>query len=90
MSPYRNLTLMCFICILIKGSAKGDWVEVVQQVQLKQGYNELMLLSQTVGLQVLNKSYNGPSQVWVVKNINIINAKVFGFDPFLFQRKFFG
>ncbi|GJY32787.1 D-galactoside/L-rhamnose binding SUEL lectin domain-containing protein [Tanacetum coccineum] len=33
------------------GSAKGDWVEVVQQVQLKQGYNELMLLSQTVGLQ---------------------------------------
>ncbi|PWA35777.1 D-galactoside/L-rhamnose binding SUEL lectin domain-containing protein [Artemisia annua] len=33
------------------GSAKGDWVEVVQQVQLEQGYNDLMLLSQTVGLQ---------------------------------------
>lgn len=33
------------------GSAKGKWVKVAQQVQLKQGYNDLMLLSQTVGLQ---------------------------------------
>lgn len=40
------------MCIEIKGSAKGDWVEVVQQVQLKQGYNDLMLFSETVGLQV--------------------------------------
>lgn len=35
------------------GSAKGNWVQVVQQVQFKQGYNDVMLLSQTVGLQVL-------------------------------------
>lgn len=33
------------------GSARGDWVKVVQQVQLKQGYNDVMLLSETVGLQ---------------------------------------
>lgn len=38
------------------GSARGDWVEVVQQVQLKKGYNDVMLLSQTVGLQVI-KNY---------------------------------
>ncbi|KAI3791098.1 hypothetical protein L2E82_04702 [Cichorium intybus] len=33
------------------GSARGDWVKVVQKVQFKQGYNDVMLLSETVGLQ---------------------------------------
>ncbi|KAI3706213.1 hypothetical protein L6452_23807 [Arctium lappa] len=33
------------------GSARGDWIKVVQQVQFKQGYNDVMLLSETVGLQ---------------------------------------
>ncbi|XP_071726484.1 beta-galactosidase 9 [Rutidosis leptorrhynchoides] len=33
------------------GSAQGDWVQVVRQVQFKQGYNDLLLLSETVGLQ---------------------------------------
>lgn len=33
------------------GSARGDWVKVVQKVELKQGYNDVMLLSETVGLQ---------------------------------------
>ncbi|CAA0838630.1 Beta-galactosidase 9 [Striga hermonthica] len=33
------------------GSAKGKWIEVVQPVDLIQGYNEITLLSQTVGLQ---------------------------------------
>ncbi|XP_052620638.1 beta-galactosidase 9 [Lactuca sativa] len=33
------------------GSARGDWVKVVQKVQFKQGYNDLVLLSETVGLQ---------------------------------------
>lgn len=30
----------------------GHWVKVVQPVQFQKGYNELVLLSQTVGLQV--------------------------------------
>nr|XP_043627198.1 beta-galactosidase 9-like [Erigeron canadensis] len=33
------------------GSANGYWIKVAQVVQLKKGYNDLMLLSQTVGLQ---------------------------------------
>ncbi|XP_024986389.1 beta-galactosidase 9 isoform X2 [Cynara cardunculus var. scolymus] len=33
------------------GSAWGDWIKVAQQVQFKQGYNDVMLLSETVGLQ---------------------------------------
>lgn len=30
----------------------GHWVKVVQPVQFQKGYNDLVLLSQTVGLQV--------------------------------------
>ncbi|KAL3506440.1 hypothetical protein ACH5RR_031822 [Cinchona calisaya] len=33
------------------GSAKGHWIKVVQPVNLSQGYNDIALLSQTVGLQ---------------------------------------
>ncbi|WJZ87718.1 hypothetical protein VitviT2T_007081 [Vitis vinifera] len=33
------------------GSVIGHWVKVVQPIQLLQGYNDLVLLSQTVGLQ---------------------------------------
>ncbi|KAK4483336.1 hypothetical protein RD792_010522 [Penstemon davidsonii] len=33
------------------GSAKGKWIKVVQPVDLVQGYNDISLLSQTVGLQ---------------------------------------
>ncbi|KAI3823094.1 hypothetical protein L1987_04520 [Smallanthus sonchifolius] len=33
------------------GSARGKWVKVVQEVEFKQGYNDVMLFSQTVGLQ---------------------------------------
>ncbi|KAF5941912.1 hypothetical protein HYC85_019554 [Camellia sinensis] len=33
------------------GSAAGHWVRVDQPVQLKQGYNDLVLLSETIGLQ---------------------------------------
>ncbi|KAL2506415.1 Beta-galactosidase 9 [Abeliophyllum distichum] len=33
------------------GGAKGKWIKVVQPVNLKQGYNDITLLSQTVGLQ---------------------------------------
>lgn len=35
-----------------EGSVIGHWVKVVQPIQLLQGYNDLVLLSQTVGLQV--------------------------------------
>jgi hypothetical protein len=35
-----------------EGSVIGHWVKVVQPVQFVQGYNDLVLLSQTVGLQV--------------------------------------
>ncbi|KAL6342791.1 hypothetical protein AAG906_016626 [Vitis piasezkii] len=34
-----------------EGSVIGHWVKVVQPIQLLQGYNDLVLLSQTVGLQ---------------------------------------
>ncbi|KAI8003846.1 Beta-galactosidase 9 [Camellia lanceoleosa] len=33
------------------GSVAGHWVNVDQPVQLKQGYNDLVLLSETIGLQ---------------------------------------
>ncbi|GAA0173430.1 galactosidase [Lithospermum erythrorhizon] len=33
------------------GSAKGDWVKVLQPLQLSQGFNDIVLLSETVGLQ---------------------------------------
>lgn len=35
----------------LSGSARGHWIKVVQQVKLMQGYNDIVLLSQTVGLQ---------------------------------------
>ncbi|GMP78006.1 hypothetical protein CsSME_00034100 [Camellia sinensis var. sinensis] len=39
--------------IFINGKliAAGRWVKVDQPVQLKQGYNDLVLLSETIGLQ---------------------------------------
>ncbi|KAL6343138.1 hypothetical protein AAG906_019681 [Vitis piasezkii] len=37
--------------ITSEGSVIGHWVKVVQPIQLLQGYNDLVLLSQTVGLQ---------------------------------------
>lgn len=40
-----------FINGQLTGSAKGHWIKVVQPVQLMQGYNDVVLLSQTVGLQ---------------------------------------
>ncbi|KAG6428159.1 hypothetical protein SASPL_112408 [Salvia splendens] len=33
------------------GSARGKWVTVTQPIDLKEGYNDILLLSQTVGLQ---------------------------------------
>ncbi|CDP11164.1 unnamed protein product [Coffea canephora] len=40
-----------FINGKLAGSAKGKWIKVVQPVQLTEGYNDIVLLSQTVGLQ---------------------------------------
>nr|GMD74502.1 beta-galactosidase 9 [Ipomoea batatas] len=34
-----------------RGCTKGDWVKVVQPVKFVQGYNDIVLLSQTVGLK---------------------------------------
>ncbi|KAM7486074.1 hypothetical protein LguiA_002083 [Lonicera macranthoides] len=42
-----------FINGQLTGSAKGHWTKVVQPVQLVQGYNDVVLVSQTVGLQVI-------------------------------------
>lgn len=36
-----------------EGSHVGRWVRVEQPVDLVQGYNELAILSETVGLQVI-------------------------------------
>ncbi|XP_057766259.1 beta-galactosidase 9 isoform X2 [Salvia miltiorrhiza] len=33
------------------GSARGEWINVTQPVDLNEGYNDILLLSQTVGLQ---------------------------------------
>lgn len=35
-----------------EGSVSGHWVQVAQPVNFVQGDNELLLLSETVGLQV--------------------------------------
>ncbi|KAM3326493.1 hypothetical protein P3S67_001619 [Capsicum chacoense] len=35
----------------LAGSVKGKWIKVVQPVNLVQGYNDILLLSETVGLQ---------------------------------------
>lgn len=43
--------LRIFINGQLIGSVIGHWVKVVQPVQFVQGYNDLVLLSQTVGLQ---------------------------------------
>ncbi|PPR91450.1 hypothetical protein GOBAR_AA29232 [Gossypium barbadense] len=43
--------LRIFINGELMGSVSGHWVKVVQPVQFQQGYSDLMLLSQTVGLQ---------------------------------------
>lgn len=37
-----------------EGSAQGKWVRVVQPVYLTQGYNDVILVTETVGLQVLS------------------------------------
>ncbi|KAJ0092659.1 hypothetical protein Patl1_26015 [Pistacia atlantica] len=44
--------LRVFINGQLTGSVIGRWVKVVQPVQFQPGYNDLMFLSQTVGLQV--------------------------------------
>ncbi|XP_017629926.1 beta-galactosidase 9 isoform X4 [Gossypium arboreum] len=44
--------LRIFINGELMGSVSGHWVKVVQPVQFQQGCSDLMLLSQTVGLQV--------------------------------------
>ncbi|TYI61226.1 hypothetical protein E1A91_D10G158400v1 [Gossypium mustelinum] len=43
--------LRIFINGELIGSVSGHWVKVLQPVQFQQGYSDLMLLSQTVGLQ---------------------------------------
>ncbi|KAH9680708.1 Beta-galactosidase 9 [Citrus sinensis] len=43
--------LRVFINGQLTGSVIGHWVKVVQPVQFQSGYNDLILLSQTVGLQ---------------------------------------
>ncbi|XP_031253021.1 beta-galactosidase 9 isoform X2 [Pistacia vera] len=43
--------LRVFINGQLTGSVIGRWVKVVQPVQFQSGYNDLMFLSQTVGLQ---------------------------------------
>ncbi|OMO71010.1 hypothetical protein CCACVL1_18521 [Corchorus capsularis] len=43
--------LRVFINGKLAGSVDGHWVKVVQPVQFPQGYSDLILLSQTVGLQ---------------------------------------
>ncbi|XP_019180392.1 PREDICTED: beta-galactosidase 9-like [Ipomoea nil] len=44
-----------FMCAFINGQlagcTKGDWEKVVQPLKFVQGYNDIVLLSQTVGLQ---------------------------------------
>jgi len=41
-----------FISCPSEGNAVGHWIKVVQSLQFVPGYNNLTLLTQTVGLQV--------------------------------------
>ncbi|KAM7271815.1 hypothetical protein ACFE04_031029 [Oxalis oulophora] len=43
--------LTVFINEQLAGSVDGHWIKVIQPVQFKQGYNDLVLLSETVGFQ---------------------------------------
>lgn len=51
-----NLYFLQYTChcilLFIEGSVIGHWVKVVQPVRFLKGYNDLLLLTQTVGLQV--------------------------------------
>ncbi|CAI9117606.1 OLC1v1019017C1 [Oldenlandia corymbosa var. corymbosa] len=54
--PLLNISSMrdvvrIFVNGKLSGSAKGHWVKVVQPINLSQGYNDVVLLSETVGLQ---------------------------------------
>ncbi|KAL7209490.1 hypothetical protein ACSBR1_031099 [Camellia fascicularis] len=66
--PAFTIDSMCdlvriFINGKLIGSAAGHWVKVDQPIQLKQGYNNLVLLSETIGLQnygaFLEKDWTG-------------------------------
>ncbi|KAJ4846033.1 Beta-galactosidase 9 [Turnera subulata] len=46
-----SVTFLLFVPFGSQGSAIGTWVKVVQPIQLQKGYNDLVLVSQTVGLQ---------------------------------------
>lgn len=51
-----------------EGSAKGKWIKVVEPVHLSQGYNDIALLSETVGLQVIGLEI-------VIHPFDILNAQ---------------
>lgn len=55
---FRNCFLSSFANFVLllngsKGSVVGHWVKAVQPVRFMQGNNDLLLLTQTVGLQVI-------------------------------------
>ena len=55
--PHSNWYHKHQLCLIqisgTQGSARGKWVTVTQPIDLKEGYNDILLLSQTVGLQVI-------------------------------------
>ncbi|KAL5542687.1 hypothetical protein UlMin_010397 [Ulmus minor] len=74
--------LRVFVNGQLTGSVIGHWVKVFQPVQFVQGYNDLLLLSQTVGLQnygaFLEKDgggFRGQIQLTGFKNGNIDLSK---------------
>ncbi|MBA0575220.1 hypothetical protein Golob_024568, partial [Gossypium lobatum] len=65
--------LRIFINGELIGSVSGHWVKVLQPVQFQQGYSDLMLLSQTVGLQDAAKAYfKSGVQIDVVVNLQLL------------------
>ncbi|MBA0871634.1 hypothetical protein Goshw_028436 [Gossypium schwendimanii] len=65
--------LRIFINGELIGSVSGHWVKVLQPVQFQQGYSDLMLLSQTVGLQDATKAYfKSGVQIDVVVNLQLL------------------
>ncbi|MBA0664474.1 hypothetical protein Goklo_004463 [Gossypium klotzschianum] len=65
--------LRIFINGELIGSISGHWVKVLQPVQFQQGYSDLMLLSQTVGLQDATKAYfKSGVQIDVVVNLQLL------------------
>lgn len=69
------IIFLCFFSFESLGSMIGRWDKVVQPVKFQKGYNDFVLLSQTVGLQVKDSSLLVSYSGFACKRFNIL-AKI--------------